>query len=63
MGVAVVDTGLTIIAAWICSWWVGGGSFLEYLIFLFVLGEILHYIFGVNSAVINAFGLRRDECS
>lgn len=63
MGLAVVDTGLTILAAWIASWWVGGFTFLQYFLILLVIGEVLHYIFGVNTALLNTFGLQPGECS
>jgi hypothetical protein len=57
MGVAVVDTVLTILVAWFSSWWVGGGTFFEYLILWFVLGEVLHYLFGAETAVIKMLGI------
>lgn len=57
MGLAVVDTALTILVAWFSSWWIGGGTFLEYLAVWFVIGEVLHYLFGVETAVIKALGI------
>ena len=60
-GFAVVDTLLTVLAAFLISkafeinfWY----SFLG----LFVLGEVLHYIFGTDTAFLRMFGLTRN-CS
>ena len=55
-GIAVVDTVLTVLAAYVIAkaykinfWY----SFLG----LFVLGEILHYVFGTNTAFLKMIGL------
>ena len=55
-GFALIDTLLTIIAAFVISksykinFWYS-------LLGLFVLGEVLHYIFGVNTAFLDMIGL------
>jgi hypothetical protein len=58
MGLAAVDTFLTILIAWISSVWVGGGTFFEYVVFWFVLAEVFHYAFGVDTALLKFIGLR-----
>jgi hypothetical protein len=62
MGLAAVDTFLTFLIAWISSVWVGGGTFFEYVIFWFVLAEIFHYAFGVETALLKFMGVRM-KCS
>lgn len=60
-GIAVVDTVLTVLAAYVIAkaykinfWY----SFLG----LFVLGEILHYVFGTKTAFLKMIGLE-PNCS
>ena len=58
-GLAVVDIALTIIGAYVISkaykivFW-------QALLGLFVLGEILHYIFGTNTAFLQMINLSPD---
>ena len=55
-GLAVVDSILTIIAAYITS--VSFNiRFFSSLLAWFVVGELLHYIFGVKSAFLNMIGV------
>lgn len=61
LGIALVDTVLTVLAAYVIAkaykinfWY----SFVG----LFVLGEVLHYIFGVNTAFLRMINLSPD-CS
>ena len=55
-GIAVVDTVLTVLAAYVIAK-AYKINFWHSLVGLFVLGEILHYIFGVNTAFLNFIGL------
>ncbi len=56
MGLALNDTIATIIAALLTSWFFNV-SFLYSLIVWFVLGEVLHYVFGVNTAFLKMLGI------
>jgi len=56
MGLALNDTIATIIAALLTSWFFNV-SFLYSLIVWFVLGEVLHYVFGVNTALLKMLGI------
>ena len=58
MGLAVVDTGLTIAAAWVASWYVGVLSLFWWLVAFFVLAEVLHYVFGVQTAGLTMLGIK-----
>jgi len=59
LGISLVDTALTVIAAFIIAkaykidFWYS-------LAALFILGEVLHYIFGVNTAFLNMINLSPD---
>jgi hypothetical protein len=53
---AVYDTLATIVLAYVISIFTSY-TFTSLLIFLFILGEILHYIFGVNTKVLEVIGL------
>jgi len=47
---------MTMVAAWFTRSWFGG-SFLISLIVWFTVGEILHYIFGVQTAFLKMVGI------
>lgn len=57
MGLALVDLVLTILFAWIISYFTSY-SFIESFIYLFVFGEILHYLFGTQTAFLTMLGIR-----
>lgn len=56
MGLALNDTLATIIAALLTAW-IFNVSFLYSLIGWFVAGEVLHYVFGVNTAFLKMIGI------
>ena len=56
MGLALNDTLMTIALAFITSY-VFNIPFLESFVSWFILGEILHYAFGVNSAFLKMINL------
>ena len=56
LGISVVDTVLTIIGAFIIAK-VYNINFWYTLLLTFVLGEVLHYVFGVKSAFLKMIGL------
>ena len=56
LGISVVDTVLTIIGAFIIAK-VYNINFCYTLLFTFVLGEVLHYVFGVKSGFLKMVGL------
>lgn len=56
MGIAVADTTLTIFLALYTAWEFGGSIFLHILFWL-VIGEILHYLFGVQTAGMDLLGV------
>ena len=56
MGVAVADTALTFLLALYTSWEFGGNVVLHFL-FWIVIGEILHYLFGVQTAGMDMLGI------
>ena len=58
-GFALVDSVLTIIAAYILST-LYKIDFWFSLLNLFILGEVLHYLFGVNTAFIKMIGFSRS---
>lgn len=58
-GLAVVDTVLTIIGAYVISK-AYNIVFWKSLLGLFVLGEVLHYIFGANTAFLQMINLSPD---
>jgi len=58
MGFAVVDTVLTVLAAWLAYKWVGVFSFVVWLIGFLVLAEVSHYAFGTQTAGLTALGIR-----
>jgi hypothetical protein len=60
MGVAVGDTVGTIVLALLISRNFGL-EFIPTLLFLFILGEVLHWYFGVDTAVLRFLGIT-DTC-
>jgi len=56
MGLALNDTIATLVAALITSW-LFNVSLLYSIIGWFILGEILHYAFGVNTAFLKMIGI------
>lgn len=56
MGVAVADTALTFMLAVYTSWEFGGNVLLHFL-FWVILGELFHYAFGTQTAVLTALGI------
>lgn len=59
LGISVVDTVLTVIAAFIIAK-AYKINFWYSLLGLFILGEVLHYIFGVNTALLDMINLSPD---
>jgi len=57
MGVAVADTTLTFMLAVYTSWEFGGNVSLHFLLCV-VTGEILHYLFGVQTAGMTMLGIK-----
>jgi hypothetical protein len=53
LGLALWDVVGTILIAWGVSWW-SGWSFGWTLLGLFVLAEVLHWLFGVKTAFLKA---------
>lgn len=60
-GLAVADTVLTIVAAFGVVWALNI-SFWTALLALFVLAELLHYIFGTQTALLTALGIKVPTC-
>jgi hypothetical protein len=56
MGLALNDTIATVVAALLTAW-IFKISFLYSVIGWFVAGEILHYVFGVNTAFLKMLGI------
>lgn len=59
-GFAVVDTVLTIILAWYMAKWLKK-PFPLVLLVLFIVGEILHWVFCVDTAFIKLFSKQSSE--
>jgi accessory gene regulator protein AgrB len=57
-GFAVVDSVLTILLAWYVSKWVDK-PFPLVLLVVFIIGEILHWVFCVDTAFIKLIGLQK----
>ena len=55
-GLALNDTLATILLALFTSW-VLKMSFLHSLVGWFIIGEVLHYLFGVNTAFLHMIGI------
>jgi len=55
-GYAVVDSVLTVLAALLITY-VWGVKLWKSVIGLFILGEILHYLFGVQTAFLTTLGI------
>ena len=60
-GLAVVDTMITLVAAFGVVWALKI-SFWTALLFLLVLGEVLHYVFGTQTALLTALGIKVPTC-
>jgi hypothetical protein len=56
LGFAVVDTALTILLAMFTAWLLRGRLFVH-LVFWFVLGEVAHYAYGTQSAMLTKLGI------
>jgi hypothetical protein len=56
LGFAINDFLLTILSALLLSYFFNFNPFLSFL-GLFLTGEMLHYIFGVNTRLLNKFGI------
>ena len=57
MGIAVVDTVLTFLAAWLIT--LGTGYSIQVTFgTLFILGEVLHYYYGTQTAVLTMLGIK-----
>jgi hypothetical protein len=56
MGIALNDTIATFVAALLTAW-IFKISFLYSVIGWFVAGEVLHYVFGVNTAFLKMLGI------
>ena len=59
LGYAVVDTVLTVLAAYLTTLVVKIG-FVNSLIAWFVVGELMHYTYGVQSAFLTTLGIKVD---
>jgi hypothetical protein len=57
MGFAVVDIVLTLLLAWVSARWLNS-AFLTMVVVWFVVGEVLHYVFGTQTAVLTALGIQ-----
>jgi hypothetical protein len=60
-GLAVADTVVTIVAAFGVVWALNI-SFWTALLALVVFGEVLHYIFGTQTALLTALGIKVPTC-
>jgi len=60
-GLAVADTVLTIVAAFGVVWALNI-SFWAALLALMVLAEVLHYVFGTQTALLTALGIKVPTC-
>jgi len=60
MGYAVADFTMTILGSALIAWFFGY-SFLITFLCIFILGELLHVIFGVQTAFLTALGIK--SCS
>ncbi len=58
-GIAIVDVIATILVGWLLAWGLGVNP-LWTITGLFVLGEALHLLFGVNSAFVKLVFRRGD---
>ena len=56
-GLAIVDTVLTFLAAWVITAASGINIKITFAA-LFVLGEILHYVFGTQTAFLTMIGVK-----
>jgi len=56
MGIAIVDTVLTFLGAWLITLGTGYPIQVTFVAF-FVLGEILHYYYGTQTAVLTMLGI------
>jgi hypothetical protein len=61
MGIALYDTLGTIAAAFTISY-MFDISFLNTVLIAFVLGEILHYAFGTQTALLTMFRITANKC-
>jgi len=57
MGIAVVDTVLTFLAAWLITLATGYSIQVTFGT-LFILGEVLHYYYGTQTAVLTMLGIK-----
>ena len=57
MGLAVVDTVLTFLSAWLITLGTGYPILWTFISF-FILGEILHYAFGTQTAFLTKIGVK-----
>jgi len=55
-GIAAFDSFLTILGA-IGTTYLMNGSFIVHLVAWFLIGEILHYVFGTQTAVLTMLGI------
>jgi hypothetical protein len=55
-GISVHDTWMTVVGAALIAYFFNY-SFLYTLVGLFVLGEVLHYLFGVQTAFLTMIGI------
>jgi len=60
-GLAAVDTMITLVAAFGVVWALKI-SFWVALLFILVLGEVLHYVFGTQTALLTALGIKVPTC-
>lgn len=56
-GIAIVDTVLTIFAAALIAYF-GKYSFVYTFLILFFVGEVLHYAFGTQTAILSMLGIK-----
>lgn len=57
LGFAVGDTVGTVLLAWLISY-IWNFKFFPTLLWTFIIGEILHYIFGVQTSFLSVLGIK-----
>lgn len=60
--IAATDTIMTVIAAWLLQrWFFPERPFWVVLAVFFIIGEFMHWLFGVDTAVIKMLGLSNED--
>jgi hypothetical protein len=58
LGIALADALATVVVGGLLGWCVSWWAVLPAILGLFVLGEFLHYVIGVDTAVMRFIGIR-----